>query len=110
MGRQIAARMAQHGVYVWLFDRNRAVCVQSLQWMRSIVNDHIESSSSAVIEDWLPKVQIADELFVPEMDLVIESVPEQISLNQRSLLDADHHHFKQLLLYTDHAQSICYRT
>lgn len=85
VGRQIAARMAQHGVHVWLFDRNRAVCEQSLQWMCSIVSDPIESSSPAVITDWLTRVQIADQLFVPDVELVIESVPEQISLKRRVL-------------------------
>jgi 3-hydroxybutyryl-CoA dehydrogenase len=87
VGRQIAARMAQHAVHVWLFDRNRAVCEQALEWMRSIVSDPIESSSPAVITDWLTQVQIADQLFVPEMDLVIESVPEQISLKKRVLTE-----------------------
>jgi 3-hydroxybutyryl-CoA dehydrogenase len=85
VGRQIAARMAQHGVHVWLFDRNRIVCEQSLHWMRSIVSDPIESSSTAVISDWLPNVQIADQIFVPGTELVIESVPEQISLKKRVL-------------------------
>lgn len=85
VGRQIAARMAQHGVDVWLFDRNRAVCEQAMDWMRSILCDPIESSSPSVTADWLPKLQIADQLFIPDMDLVIESVPEQISLKKRVL-------------------------
>jgi len=85
VGRQIAARMAQHGVDVWLFDRNRAVCDRSLEWMRSMVNDPIESSSPAVSADWLPKVQIADQILVPGVELVVESVPEQISLKKRVL-------------------------
>jgi 3-hydroxybutyryl-CoA dehydrogenase len=85
VGRQIAARMAQHGVKVWLFDRNRNVCEQSLEWMRSIVRDPIESSSSAVVTDWLSNVRIADQIVVPSMDLVVESVPEQISLKRRVL-------------------------
>lgn len=85
VGRQIAARMAQHGVNVWLFDRKRAVCEHSLAWIRSIVDQRIESSSPAVIADWISKVQIAEEICVPDMDLVIESVPEQISLKKRVL-------------------------
>ena len=87
VGRQIAARMAQHGVDVWLYDRKRAVCEQSLDWMRSIANDPIESSSPSVISDWLAKVQIADQVFVPGVELVIESVPEQVSLKKRVLVD-----------------------
>ena len=85
VGRQIAARMAQHGVNVWLFDRKRAVCEHSLEWIRSIVGQRIESSSPAVIADWISKVQIAEQICVPDMDLVIESVPEQISLKKRVL-------------------------
>ena len=85
VGRQIAARMAQHGVDVWLFDRKREVCDQSLDWMRSIANDPVETSSSAVISDWLSKVRIADQLFVSGVQLVIESVPEQVSLKKRVL-------------------------
>ena len=85
VGRQIAARMAQHGVNVWLFDRKRAVCEHSLEWIRSIVGQRIESSSPAVIADWISKIQIAEQICVPDMDLVIESVPEQISLKKRVL-------------------------
>lgn len=85
VGRQIAARMAQHGVDVWLFDRKREVCEQSLDWMRSIANDPVETSSSAVISDWLSKVNIAEQLFVSSVQLVIESVPEQVSLKKRVL-------------------------
>lgn len=85
VGRQIAARMAQHGVDVWLFDRHRAASEQSLEWMRSIANDPIESSSRAVIADWLANVQIAEQIFVEGVELVVESVPEQISLKKRVL-------------------------
>ena len=85
VGRQIAARMAQHGVNVWLFDRKRAVCEHALEWIRSIVGQRIESSSPAVIADWISKIQIAEQICVPDMDLVIESVPEQISLKKRVL-------------------------
>lgn len=85
VGRQIAARMAQHGVDVWLFDRNRKVCEQALEWMQSIVSVPIESSSPAVIKNWLTKVRVAEQIFLPDMDLVIESVPEQISLKKRVL-------------------------
>ncbi|MDX1930830.1 MAG: 3-hydroxyacyl-CoA dehydrogenase NAD-binding domain-containing protein [Pirellulaceae bacterium] len=85
VGRQIAARMAQHGVDVWLFDRKREVCEQSLDWMRSIANAPVETSSSAVIPDWLSKVNIAEQLFVSSVQLVIESVPEQVSLKKRVL-------------------------
>ena len=37
------------------------------------------------IADWISKVQIAEQICLPDMDLVIESVPEQISLKKRVL-------------------------
>ncbi len=85
VGRQIAARMAQHGVSVWLYDRHRGVCEEALGWMHSIAEEAIESSSPAVCGDWLGNVQIAEAILVPSIDLVIESVPEQISLKKRVL-------------------------
>ncbi len=85
VGRQIAARMAQHGVDVWLFDRHRVVCDQALEWMRSIAIAPIESSSPAVTTDWLHRVHIAEQIFVEGIELVVESVPEQISLKKRVL-------------------------
>ncbi len=85
VGRQIAARMAQHGVKTWIFDRYPNVSQQAMAWMQSIANDLIESSSASVTSDWLANVQIAKGLFEPNIDLVIESVPEQLSLKKRVL-------------------------
>ena len=85
VGRQIGARMAQHGVRVWLFDRYPAVAEQALLWMQSIVHEAIESSSQHVTRDWLPNVAIAEEISQPDVQLVIESVPEQLSLKKRVL-------------------------
>lgn len=85
VGRQIAARMAQHGIDVWLFDRKPIICEQALDWMRSIVTDPIESSSEAVTGDWLTRIHIAEAIYVAGIELVIESVPEQISLKKRVL-------------------------
>ncbi len=53
--------------------------------MHSIAEEAIESSSPAVCGDWLGNVQIAEAILVPSIDLVIESVPEQISLKKRVL-------------------------
>ena len=85
VGRQIAARMAQHGVRVAIFDRHKNVPEQAIAWMESIASDEIESSSPHVVRDWLPNVRIAEKLAQPNMDLVIESVPEQLSLKKRVL-------------------------
>ncbi len=85
VGRQIAARMAQHGVRVWLFDRYPSVTEQALLWMQSIVHDPIESSSPYVTREWLPNIAIAEQISQPQVDLVIESVPEQLSLKKRVL-------------------------
>lgn len=85
VGRQIAARLAQHGVKVWIFDRYPEVSRQAVAWMHSIASDLIDSSSTFVAVDWLPNVQIAEQLFEPNIDLVIESVPEQVSLKKRVL-------------------------
>ena len=87
VGRQIAARMAQHNVRVFLFDRHASVCEQAMQWMSLIVNEPIESSSPHVTSDWLPNASIAAQLSQSDIDLVIESVPEQISLKKRVLTE-----------------------
>jgi 3-hydroxyacyl-CoA dehydrogenase len=86
VGRQIAARLAQHGVQVWLFDRRPEISQAALGWIHSIANDAIDSSSPhvATAGDWITRVAIADKLDVP-VQLVIESVPEQISLKKRVL-------------------------
>ncbi len=85
VGRQTAARLAQHGLEVWLYDRYPQVCQQALAWMSELKpppND----------PDWQARVQVAqtlDELSdcSPAIDLVIESVPEQLSLKKRVLRD-----------------------
>ncbi len=88
VGRQIAARMAQHGVHVWLFDKHAAVCEQAIGWMVSIEKDPIESTSTYCDpSNWLSKVHLAQQLVEPNIDLVIESVPEQLSLKKRLLTE-----------------------
>lgn len=88
VGRQIAARIARFGYSVWLADRDLSTCQDALQWMRSLdeypANPH-----------WIEQVHVAGPLreFAgggslggsPAMDLVIESVPEQLSLKKRVL-------------------------
>ncbi len=88
VGRQIAARMAQHGITTWIFDRQSSVSEQALDWVRSIQNETIDSDSLAVAKDgsWVHRFQVAANLAQPA-DLVIESVPEQVSLKKRVLRD-----------------------
>jgi 3-hydroxyacyl-CoA dehydrogenase len=87
VGRQIAARMAQHGLQVWLYDREPEICQQALAWARSISSEPIDSTSPASAEDslWTDNLQIAESLIVTSVQLVVESVPEQISLKKRIL-------------------------
>ncbi len=92
VGRQIAARLAQHGVKVWIFDRYPAVSEQAMAWMRSIARDTIESSSSFVTADWMQNLQVAKKVSEPKVDLVIESVPEQVSLKKRVLIEISECH------------------
>ncbi len=92
VGRQIAARMAQHGIATWIYDRQASVSEQAMEWVSSIQNDVIDSDSPAVAKDgnWIHRFQIASNLDQPA-DLVIESVPEQVSLKKRVLRDISQH-------------------
>lgn len=87
VGRQIAVRMAQHGVQVWLYDRQTGVCEQALQWARSIAHQPIDSDSPAVVGDgqWYANLHFSANLIGSPVQLVVESVPEQISLKKRVL-------------------------
>ncbi len=86
VGRQVAARMARYGVTVWLVDRQTDVCQAALAWMQQL--DHFDADPQ-----WLQRVHIAgsiQELSASEqsIDLVLESVPEQLSLKKRVLRQA----------------------
>ena len=84
VGRQIAARFAQHGVSVWLLDRDQRVCDDALAWIAAL--------DGAVT--WLDRVRCSPPLqelaapkdgTPPRVDLAIESIPEQLSLKKRVL-------------------------
>lgn len=122
MGRQVAARMAQFGLQVWLCDRNPAVVADAFKWLRTVADqpptsfamtdrpgtttathspklhkresDHPESDRSpSVAPTWLERIAAApalDQLTAAEvaelqLDLVLECVPEQLSLKKRVL-------------------------
>ncbi len=83
VGRQIAARIARYGLDVWLADRDLATCQDALRWMR-------ELEQYPANPNWIEQVKIAGPLaeFAAQratIDLVIESVPEQLSLKKRVL-------------------------
>lgn len=114
MGRQVAARMAQFGLQVWLCDRNPAVVAAALQWLQTL--DGQPTSSFAMDEQravsanektgdmsggsrqsspapWLEQINAAPALAQLDpaevcqlaIDLVLECVPEQLSLKKRVL-------------------------
>ncbi len=85
VGRQVAARMAQHGLEVWLFDRKRLVCEQAVAWMQSLDGTANPNVAATNYGDWISRVHIADDLQLSEIQLVVENVPEQISLKRRVL-------------------------
>ena len=100
VGRQIAARAAQFGYQVWIVDRDPAVCRQAITWMREISAESPDPKVQAdlarePVADWLEHVHIADSLAAfaagrpptsdQPVELVIESVPEQLSLKKRVL-------------------------
>lgn len=86
VGRQVAARLARYGVTVWLVDRHTDMCQAALAWMQQL--DRFEADPQ-----WLQRVHLAgslQELSASEqsIDLVLESVPEQLSLKKRVLRQA----------------------
>lgn len=87
VGRQTAARLARFGLSVWLADRDPQVCLEAVEWMRQL-------PSFAGDPAWLERVHVAPPLSELSasvsagelsIDLIIESVPEQVSLKKRVL-------------------------
>ncbi len=99
VGRQVAARFAQHGVNVWLVDRSSEISEDALQWMHGLSKNEANASAadepSRSTSDWLARVHTAPTLgelakapgLAAELpiELVLECVPEQISLKKRVL-------------------------
>ena len=80
VGRQIAAKMAQHGIQVRLVDRDESVCKSALNWMSEIEGhrDWISQITTSVALD-----ETTAEFGTPQ--LALECTPEQISLKKRVL-------------------------
>ena len=87
VGRQTAARLARFGLNVWLSDKAAQVCSHAVDWMHELPTYDADPA-------WCERVRIASQL--PELaaevsagelhiELVIESVPEQVSLKKRVL-------------------------
>ncbi len=86
VGRQVAARMARFGVSVWLADRQVEACQSALDWMGQLENFDRDPQ-------WTQRVHVAGSLKElrdsgQAIDLVLESVPEQLSLKKRVLREA----------------------
>ncbi|GAB5406916.1 MAG: hypothetical protein Aurels2KO_51470 [Aureliella sp.] len=106
-GRQIAARMAQYGVDVWIRDRDSAVCDSAMQWISQLSSEengevgHGELSNQEIAtrsktttstdgiassgEHFSTRVQICDGSNSDAAELVLECVPEQVSTKKRAL-------------------------
>jgi 3-hydroxybutyryl-CoA dehydrogenase len=90
VGRQVAARMAQHSVCVLLFDRNQETAADAMRWMRELPAVAPSSHEFQPAPDWLNGVTVLRGFDMPadareEIDMVLECVPEQISLKKRVL-------------------------
>ena len=106
VGRQVAARMAQFGLNVWLVDREAAVVDQAIAWigeLRTPIGDsfrfstEVDPSAAEVDESaWAECASrihdggvlaelTAEDLQTWHIDLILESVPEQISVKKRVL-------------------------
>lgn len=91
VGRQVAARVAQSGLNVWLSDRDHTACQAAVAWMTRIA----DSAGSPEDAAWLERVhtgpatrELREGSSAVEqlpVELVIESVPEQLSLKKRVL-------------------------
>ncbi len=85
VGRQVAARMARFGVTVCLTDREIAVCQAAVSWMKELPPFPTDPT-------WTERVHLAGSLKElcasgHAIDLIVESVPEQLSLKKRVLRD-----------------------
>lgn len=87
VGRQIAARFSLHGVHSFLSDSKSEVVADAIDWIKNV---HAESASeysnsSAYIA--APTVNELDETWAQgqDIDLVLECVPEQVSIKKRVL-------------------------
>jgi 3-hydroxyacyl-CoA dehydrogenase len=110
VGRQVAARMAQYGLHVWLVDRDAAVVEQALAWIAELTTSVADSfqysleqaapvsSAEPALADCQSRVRAGgslmelstEDLSAWHIDLILESVPEQISIKKRVLRQLSH--------------------
>lgn len=88
VGRQIAARFSNHGVHSLLTDNKSSVIEDAIEWIRATQESQKDHSGaelgaysaaptiSEITVDWAEN---------QEIDLVLECVPEQISIKKRVL-------------------------
>ncbi len=89
VGRQVAARLALHQINVWMMDREAVVAQQAVHWIEQ------QLAESDTPTKQLGPVQVADPLAelsptsplvaTDEIQLVLECVPEELSLKKRVL-------------------------
>ncbi|QDV23799.1 3-hydroxyacyl-CoA dehydrogenase NAD-binding domain-containing protein [Aureliella helgolandensis] len=119
VGRQIAARMAQHGLWVTLVDKSQEVCDDAWQWLKTlpapsenaagvgVAAPSVTDSTPLPVEpSWMERIamscSLAEVFTTPlreaaegdaadgmelarKIDLVLECVPEQVSIKKRTL-------------------------
>lgn len=97
-GRQIAARMGQYGIDVWIRDRNTEVCKGALEWIRAlsphdergeVSHGQLQASPTTQKlsegEHFVERIRIWEEAKPADVQLVLECVPEQASIKKRTL-------------------------
>ncbi len=99
VGRQIAACLAQSGIEVSLYDVSRNVLEDAMAWLRSPQSDATNAalfdmapatparqSDNLELPTWISRVTLVQNDALPsQVDLVIECVPEQVSVKKRTL-------------------------
>ncbi len=86
VGRQVAARMAQHGLRVWLCDRQPAIVEQAVDWISQQLNvsrTELTVEACPALEQLNPQQAAAWGI-----ELVLECVSEQLSVKTRVLRQA----------------------
>lgn len=87
VGRQTAARLARFGISVWLADRTPQVCSDAVDWMHQLPPYPADPAWCERVQVVSQLSQLASSMSAGELsiDLIIESVPEQVSLKKRVL-------------------------
>lgn len=85
VGRQIAARIAMHGMHAYLVDRSLALCNEALRWVHALGDPASQEG-----HDLAARVHSLGTLkeslaAPPQVQLIIECAPEQVSIKRRIL-------------------------